>query len=179
MSSAPLNPPPPRDAQPHGPLAWLVHNRVTPNLMMLVLLVGGVLTALSIKQEVFPEFSADQISIRVAYPGAGPEEVENGIILVIEEAVRAIEGIVEMQSTAREGSADVMLEIEPNGDHQKIYTDVQQAIARIRTFPDDAEEPQIELVTRRRDVLEVQLYGDVDEFTLRNIAEEVRDRLLQ
>ncbi len=162
-----------------GPIAWMARNSVTSNLIMALLIVGGILSAMNIKQEVFPEFALDAVSVSVSYPGASPEEVEQGIVLAIEEAVRGVENVVEVNSTANEGSARVQVEYEPGADAQKIYQDIQQEIDRIRTFPEDAEEPQIELASRRRDVMDMQIYGNVTEWSLRNLAEEVRDRLLQ
>ena len=76
--------------QRHGPVAWMVHNRITPNILMLVLLVGGLFMTTRIKQEVFPEFTLDIVTVRVPYPGSSPEEVEQGIVLAVEESVRGI-----------------------------------------------------------------------------------------
>jgi len=162
-----------------GPIAWMVKNHVTPNILMLVLLVGGLYLAINIKKEVFPEFSEDMVSITMAYPGASPEEVEQGIILAIEEAVRGLEDLEEVTSTASEGRGRVVAELLSSANGQKIYQDIQQEIARIITFPEDAEEPQIELSTHRRRVLAMQIYGAVSEKVLREITEQVRDRLLQ
>lgn len=75
-----------------GSIAWMVRNRITPNLLMLALLIGGFYMSARIKQEVFPEYSEDIVSVTVAYPGASPEEVEQGIILAIEEGVRGLGG---------------------------------------------------------------------------------------
>ncbi len=162
-----------------GPLAWMVHNRVTPNLFMLCLLLGGLFMATQIKQEVFPEFEEDTVTIRVPFPGASPEEAEQGVILAIEEAVRSLEGVKEVRSTASENQATVVIELLAHSNNQKVYQDIQQEIGRIVTFPEDTEEPQITLDTRRRDVLTLQLFGDVSEWDLRDAAERVRDRLLQ
>ncbi|WP_447968996.1 efflux RND transporter permease subunit [Nitrospira sp. M1] len=162
-----------------GPLAWMVHNRVTPNLLMLLLLCGGLLMTTQIKQEVFPEFEQDTVTILVPFPGASPQEVEQGVILAIEEAVQNLDGIEEVLSTASEDQATVVVELLGNSDNQKIYQDIQQVIGRIITFPEDAEEPQFSLDTHRREVLTLQLYGDVSEWDLREAAEQVRDRLLQ
>ncbi len=74
---------------PRGPIAWMAGNSIAANLLMLVLLVGGLVLGMQIKQEVFPEFSMDEISITVSYPGASPEEVEQGIVLAVEQAVQA------------------------------------------------------------------------------------------
>ena len=84
---------PAADRQWRGPIAWMAGNTVAANILMLVLLGGGIFTALRIKQEVFPEFDLDMVQISVAYPGASPAEVEQGIVLAIEEAVRGLDGI--------------------------------------------------------------------------------------
>jgi multidrug efflux pump subunit AcrB len=162
-----------------GPIAWMVQNRVTPNLIMIFLLLGGIFTLTRIKEEVFPEFSLDMVNISVAYPGASPEEVETGIVLAIEEAVRGIEGVKQITSTAREGSGTVSVELLADADQQKAYQDIQQEVDRISTLPEDAEDPQVELAMRRREVMDMQIFGNASELVLRAVAEEVRDRLLQ
>ena len=162
-----------------GPLAWMVYNRVTPNLLMIVLLIGGLFVSGQIKKEVFPEFELDRVTVSVAYPGASPEEVEQGIILAVEEAVRGLEGIKELTARASESVGSVSIELMTDADQQKAYQEIKQEIDRIRTFPDDAEEPQVSLLSRRREVLIIQLYGNTTEAALRETAEQVRDRLLQ
>jgi multidrug efflux pump subunit AcrB len=157
----------------------MVHNRVTPNLLMLFLLVGGFFMATRIKQEVFPEFDVDMVTVRVPYPGASPEEVEQGIVLVIEENVRAIDGVKEVTAIASEGRGTVNIELLEGANAQKVYQEIQQAVDRIVTFPEDAERAEVSLEVRRREVLDLILYGDASEWDMRNLAEEVRDRLLQ
>ena len=161
-----------------GPLAWMARNGVTPNLLMLVLLCGGFYTATRIKQEVFPDFELDIVSVSVPYPGSSPEEVERGIILVIEEAIRGVDGVKEVTATASEGRGTVNAELYEDVDRQKVYQDIRQEVDRITTFPEDAEEPDVTLVSRRRSVLTVEVYGDAGEWSLREVVEQVRDRLL-
>lgn len=169
-----------KGAEPvRGPIAWMVRNRVTPNLLMLFLLIGGWFMSGRIRKEVFPEFSLDTVTVRVAYPGASPEEVERGVVLAIEEAVRGVDGVKEVAATAREGLAEVQIELRRGADQQKAYQDIKQEIDRITTFPLEAEEPQVTLDVRRREVVVMQLYGNASEWVLRNLAEDVRDRLLQ
>jgi len=162
-----------------GVIAWMARNRITPNLMMVICLVGGFLVATQIKQEVFPEFDLDMVQIRVVYPGSSPAEIEQGIILVIEEAIRGLDGIKEITATAAEGVGLVMAELEEGTDDQRVYQDIKQQVDRIVTFPEDAERPEVSLRIIRRQVLEIQLYGDTSEWVLRELAEQVRDRLLQ
>lgn len=162
-----------------GPIAWMVNNPVAANLLMLVCLVGGALVYTQIKQEVFPDMTEDIVTVRVGYPGATPEEVEQGICLAVEEAMRGIEGVDEVNSTAGEGSATVSAEILKGSDPMKVYQDIKSEIDRITTFPEDAEEPQVSLEARRREVMDLVLYGDIPETSLRQLAEQVRDRLQQ
>lgn len=167
------------DHQSKSFIAWMVKNRVTPNLFMLVLLVGGFFMSLQIKKEVFPNFELDQIIINVAYPGASPEEVEQGIILAIEEAISGNDALDEVTATASEGRGRVVSELFEGSDSRKAYQEIKQEIDRITTFPEDAEAPQVALATRRRFVVTVMLYGDASERTLRELSEQARDRFLQ
>lgn len=162
-----------------GIIGWMVANRVTPTLLMIVLLAGGFFFAATVKQEVFPEFDLDLVTITVPYPGSSPEEVEQGIILAVEEAIRGLEGIKELTARASEGSGTVTAELEEGANQHRVYQEIKQEIDRITTFPLDAEEPEVSLVMRRREVMDLLLYGDVSEWVLRETAEQVRDSLLQ
>jgi len=162
-----------------GSIAWMAKNRVAANILMFVFLIGGVISAFSIKKEVFPAFDLDMITITVPYPGATPEEVDKSIIGAIEESVQDAEGVKEITATAREGSASVVLELEEGVDRQKVYQDIKQDIDSISTFPLEAEEPNIVLNSRDRRVLSLMVYGEVSDLVLREYAEKLRDRLLQ
>jgi len=166
-------------SQRRGPIAWMAGNSVAANIAMVVLLGGGLFTAIRIKQEVFPEFDLDMVQISVVYPGASPAEVEQGIVLAIEEAVRGLDGVKEVRSSALEGVGMVTVEMLLDADAQKLTQEIKQEVDRIRSFPEDAEKPDVVLVSRRRQVLSVILYGDVSEKALRNQAEALRDRLVQ
>jgi multidrug efflux pump subunit AcrB len=162
-----------------GPIAWMAGHSVAANLLMLVFLVGGIILASNIKQEVFPDFDTDQVQITVAYPGASPQEVEKGIILAIEEAISGLEGIDEVRSTAREGLASIMVDMIEGENLQKLAQDIQNEVDRITSFPEDSEKPIVAIVSRKRYVVSLALYGDQSERILREYAEFIRDRLLQ
>ncbi len=162
-----------------GPIPWMAGNSVAANLVMLVFLVGGLLWGTQIKQEVFPEFDLDFVNVSVAYPGASPEEVEQGIILAVEEAVQGLDGVEEVTATAKEGSGTVMIEMIAGGDLQRLAQDVQSEVDRITSFPEEAEQPRVEIATRQREVLSVVVYGAASEKVLRDRAETLRDGLLQ
>ena len=161
-----------------GVIAWMAENSIAANLLMVILLGAGVWTAFNIQKEVFPQFALDIVDVSVVYPGAAPAEVEDGILLPVEEAIRGVQGIKEITSTAREGSGSVSIELVAGTDRMKAFQEIDQAVNRIRTFPDDIEEPEVQLEAQEQEVMELGLYGDVDIWTLRQLAERLRDRLL-
>ena len=161
-----------------GPIAWMARNAIAANLLMIILIGGGIWTAINIQKEVFPQFQLDIVTVSVTYPGASPAEVEQGILLPIEEAVKGVQGIKEMTSTAWEGTGTVQFELVAGTSRMKAFQDIDQAVNRIRTFPDDIEEPEVRLQSRQRDVMEIGLFGEVDIWTLRILAERLRDRLM-
>lgn len=160
-----------------GPVAWMVCHPVAANLLMTVLLLGGLFLYTRTTQEVFPEFSLDTVSIRMAYPGASPEEVEQGIVLAIEDAVRDVDGIGEITSTANEGSGSVTIEIVDTGETMRIAQDIKTAVDRITTFPVDAEDLSVGIDSRKSDLMGIAVFGDVSETVLRAAGEAIRDRL--
>jgi len=162
-----------------GPVAWMAGNSVAANMLMLVLLIGGLIYTFTIKKEFFPEFELDLVTVAVPYPGASPDEVEQGIVLSIEEAVRGLDGVEDVGSVAGEGVGQVTIELLRGADSKKALQDVKQAVDRIITFPEEAEEPQVTLLVAKHRVLSILLYGDHDDATLRALAEKTRDRLLQ
>lgn len=161
-----------------GAIAYMAKNSIAANLLMIILIAGGIWTMYRIQKEVFPQFQLDIVDVNVVYPGAAPAEVEQGILMPIEEAVRGVQGIEEIASTAREGSGRVSIELVAGTNRMKAFQDIDQAVNRIRTFPDDIEEPEVSLQAQQRDVMEIGLYGQVDIWTLRQLAEQLRDIML-
>ncbi len=95
-----------------GILAWFARNSVAANLLMWALLVGGLFSTVLINKEVFPSFELNLLNISVAYPGAAPQEIEEGINIKIEEAIQDINGIKKVTSVASEGVGSITVEVE-------------------------------------------------------------------
>ncbi len=161
-----------------GPIAWMAKNPVAANLVMLFLLIGGLLIGANVKQEVFPETELDIISVNVPYPGASPAEVEQGIVLAVEEAVRGIDGVKRVVATAAEGRGYVNAELEVDADKEKALSDIKSSVDRITSLPREAERPVVSLLTNRSEVLSVVIYGQQHPEVLRNLAEQARDQFL-
>ena len=158
-------------------IAWFADNGVTANLLMWVIIAGGITTLFGIKQEVFPEFSPGIIIVRVPYPGAAPEEVEEGVVIRIEEKIQDLDGIKKINSTAAENMATVLVEAIEGANVQKLANEVKSRVDSIDTFPDEAEKPVVEEAVIRNQVLEVAISGDANERTLKRLGERVRDDL--
>ena len=162
-----------------GAIAWMAGHPIAATLLMVVCLVGGLLFIPVIKQEVFPEFQTDSVSIKIAYPGASPEEIESGLILAVENAISGVDGIHEINATAKEGLATVLVDALRGTDVRQLSQDIEREVSRISTFPLDAEEPEIAPVSMHRQVLSLVLYGQAKYRDLHDLAEQFRYQLLQ
>jgi multidrug efflux pump subunit AcrB len=156
----------------------MANNSVAANLLMIVILLGGFLATLGLKQEVFPAFDIDVVNVSVPYPGASPAEVEQGIVLAVEEAVSGVEGVKRISSVAREGSGSVSVELLLGADRDRVLADVTNVVDRITSFPGEAERPTIATTARRQPVISLILSGDQDLETLQPLAESARTELL-
>ena len=139
-----------RSVDRSGPIAWMASNSIAANLAMIVLIVGGLLFSSRVVQEVFPEFALDQVSVRVPYPGASPEEIEQGILLAIEDQIGGVDGVKKLTSQALEGVGTVTAELASGADKSKALQDIRNEVDRIITFPEEAEKPVVSLASRAR-----------------------------
>jgi multidrug efflux pump subunit AcrB len=156
-------------------IAWFAENHVAANLLMVFLLLAGLVTGLTTKLEIFPETSLDRISITMEYLGASPAEVEEAIVRRIEEKIAGLAGIKRIDSVAREGVASITIEVMNDWDLQELLDEVKAEVDRITTFPKEAEQPVVREMTRRVQVLNVAVYGDAPESTIKHLTERVKD----
>jgi len=160
-------------------IAWFAENQVAANLIMLLIVVAGLLSLQSTRKELIPNISLDRIHVSVVLPGASPEEVEKTVCIRIEENIFDIEGIRKLTSKASEGVCNVIASVESNYNARDILDEVSSRINTISTFPEQAERPGIREISIRSSVASIVVSGDVDERTLKNVAETVRDELTE
>lgn len=158
-------------------IALFAKNRVFANILLATVLVVGGISVYSMTKESFPPMEMDRVNITMAYPGADPEEVEEGITRKIEEAIETIEGVKEYSTTSSENIATASIEIIKGYDTQKVLDKVKTQINAISTFPVDAEKPVISEVVRRSSVLALYLASDMPERRLKEWGQRIRDRL--
>ncbi len=177
LASGPM-PDPESPSRLKGPIAWMARNTVAANLLMLFLLVGGLFGLRGAKQEVFPEFELDTVLVQIGYPGAGPSEVEQAVLLAVEEAARAVDGVNMVSSIAAEERGVVVVELPLGTDANRALADIKSSIDRITSLPEAAERPVVSLASNREKVITLVVHGDQDEKTLRRVAEDLRAGLL-
>lgn len=158
-------------------IAFMAQNSVAANLLMLLILFLGILNVSRIPQEIFQEASLDRIEIRAEYPGASPEEVEDGVVRRMEEAVEGIDGLDRIWSSAGENIGVVIASLKLGADADKALNDIKANVDRISTFPAQVERPVVRELTNRRNVLQIAIYGNTSEHTLKALAVQVKDDL--
>jgi multidrug efflux pump subunit AcrB len=162
-----------------GIIAWFAANSVAANLLMIMIIVGGLVTVGTIRKETNPALELNMIQVRVPYLGAAPQEVEEGVILKIEDAIQDLVGIKKIRSNAFEGSGQVTIEVFPDADLNQLLADVKTRVDAISTFPALTEKPVIYKQEVNNPVVMIALYGDLDAYGRKSLGNEIRDDLLR
>lgn len=162
-----------------GIIAWFAGNHVAANLLMLCIIVAGLMTASTIRKETQPEFELSRVQVTVPYLGAAPQEVEEGVVIKVEEAIQDLNGIETIRSEAFEGTGVITIEVDPDADLNEVMSEVKTRIDAISTFPALTEKPVIAKQEFERPVIMIAIHGDLDDFSRKRIAQEVRDDLMQ
>jgi multidrug efflux pump subunit AcrB len=163
---------------PNGVIAWFAYNPVAANLLMLIIMIVGLGSAFTIQRSMFPAIEIEIIYITAPYPGAAPEEVEQGVVLKIEEAINDLDGIKRVESDAFESYAQILIEPNEGMDLGKLLDEVQNRINAISHFPDGAEEPIVRQPELLFPTLTLQLSGGTDERAMKSLADVMRRELL-
>ena len=148
------------------------------NLLMVLMVIFGIFALTRINTQFFPSVATDTIRISVSWPGASAEDVETNILEIVEPAVHYLDGVKEMTSYAREGSASISLDFERGADMQKALSDVEAAVSGITNLPDDAETPDVSFSQWYEGVARLALVGPYSEEALRHFAKRFRDDLV-
>ena len=161
-----------------GIIAWFASNHVAANLLMVLILAFGIAAAFTVRKQSTPDITLNQIAINVPYLGAAPQEVEEGVLIKIEEAIADIEGINKINSTAREGMGSVNIEVKSEADLNVVLADIKNRVDAIATFPGLTEKPVIYEQKIPFHVVFVSVFGDLDPFGLKALSQEIRDELV-
>ncbi|MTI38724.1 efflux RND transporter permease subunit [Fulvivirga lutimaris] len=157
---------------------YFVKFPILANIVIALTLLGGIMAMVNTKKSFFPTQKDKFINIQVAYPGASPEEMEEGVTLKVEEALKSIAGIDEITSTSSENFASINVETLENYDIDEVYTEIKNAVDGISSFPVSAEKPIIFKQRQQSTAQWLGLTGDVDIKTLEMYADKIKDELL-
>lgn len=170
-------------------IKWGIDNSPALNVFLIVLLMTGAISLMVMPREVFPRFELEILLVSVPFPGATPEEVEQGICQKIEAAIANLEGIKKIRSFSQENAGFLVIELKGNvKDAQRVLDDVQSRIQQISTFPPRSERPEVRQIVFRNPAITVGLIGpdrsdDPDErlrqeLDLRDLGEHIKEELL-
>lgn len=161
-------------------IAWFARNHVAATLLMVGIAMAGVATLLSdrIPLEVFPDFPNRNITVSVPYPGATPDETEEMIVLKIEDAIQQVQGIEHIYSNAGSSSGTVTIEVKDNFDLREVLDDIKSSVDAIAAFPQDAENPVVQMPASFNPVITMILAGDLSEYDLARLGEQIRDEVM-
>ncbi|MBU2511347.1 efflux RND transporter permease subunit [bacterium] len=159
-------------------IATYARNTVFANILLLLIILSGIVAGVTMIREFFPEFSLDMITISVAYPGANPEEVEEGVSRKVESAVEGLEGIKQFTTHSSENVSFTLIEVKEGFDVDKVLDRIRNSVNSIATFPVDTEKPIITDLTLKDSVMVFSLSGNMTERRLKEWAEQVKDEIL-
>ena len=169
-----------RDTTRHkGLIAWFAANHVAANLLMVGIIAAGLVSVATIRKQTTPDFELNTIEVRVPYLGAAPQEVEEGVVIKVEEAIQDVKGIVELRGRASEGLGSVTAEVSQSADINEVLNEIKTRVDAISTFPVLTEKPVIYKQEIPVHVVFIAIHGDLDDYSRKAIAQDVRDELLQ
>ncbi|MCC5021920.1 MAG: efflux RND transporter permease subunit [Candidatus Synoicihabitans palmerolidicus] len=174
--STPTNPIP--EPPPRGRIAWFNGNHVAANILMFFLIIGGIISAATMRTETFPSIDLRLITVTVPYPGATPYEVADSITSRVEQALQGIEGVKRIASTPSEGMGVINVELKDFADADDVYNEVDTAVSGLSGFPPaNAERPIVKKARPTPNVLTLAIHGNTPESTLRFWADTIEDEL--
>lgn len=159
-------------------ITFFLRNTVAANLLMVFILLVGIFSLFQLKTTFFPENSLKNISIQLIYPGASPEEMEEGAVTKIEEKLIGVTGVKRTSSTSSENFANVNVELDIGYDIDLVIQDVKNAVDQINSFPLGLEPPIVFKLEPLNQAYIFGMSGDIDLKSLKRYARKIEDDLL-
>ncbi|WP_159821480.1 efflux RND transporter permease subunit [Colwellia sp. 20A7] len=162
-----------------GIIAWFARNSIAANLLMFFILIGGFLTMKTIDKQMFPQVKINWVSYVAQYPGAAPQEVEEGITIKIEEALKTVQGLKRVITYSNRNFSNGFFEVELDYDPQVVLEEIKSAIDSISSFPDGMERIKVEREKFRQEVMYLSLYGDLTNSELKELGRKIHHEIQQ
>ncbi|MEO0468309.1 MAG: efflux RND transporter permease subunit [Bacteroidota bacterium] len=159
-------------------ITYLTKYPIWTNVAIVLVMILGTISIVNINKRYFPEVDPNVISVQIPFSGASPEEIEEGVVTKIEESLKGIQGIEEVNSVSRENLGTITINVEQNYDAELVLTEVKNAVDQINQFPESAEKPIIYNAKPRGDAIDMVVVGNTELMALKRYAEGIRDDLL-
>ncbi|MDX2506042.1 MAG: efflux RND transporter permease subunit [Gammaproteobacteria bacterium] len=159
--------------------AFFTRHPTAGNLLMLLLLVLGITSLPSLKRETFPDFAAQKLEVRIIYPGASTEDVEEAICQRVEDAIDGINNVEEISCVAREGISTTVVEMIEGGNISRFMDDVKSEVEAIDNFPEEVEIPVVTELARTDQVVSIAITGPMSDSDLKAYAEQIKSKMLR
>ncbi|MCK0131127.1 efflux RND transporter permease subunit [Flavobacteriaceae bacterium F08102] len=157
-------------------ITYFIKYPVAVNVVIIAFIVFGLLGAFAMKSSYFPLVESNQISINMTYPGASPQEMEEGIVLKIEDNLKGLVGIDRVTSVSRENSASINIEVIEGADVNAVLADVKNAVDRVPALPSGLEPPVIQKIENIRSTINFTVSGEnISLSSLKQYARQVEN----
>ena len=158
-------------------IQFFVDRSFLVNLLSLIIAGVGVLSAITLKKDIFPEVDFDVITIKTSYPGTTPEDVEKLVTIEVERKIKEVDGIEELNAMSLEGHSILLLKVDPEYDGKEVLADTKDAVGDVANFPDEASIPTVRMAKNtQRSILRIALTGN-EETATRKVAKNLRDEI--
>ncbi len=158
-------------------IRYFTSHPTAANLLMLMLIVVGLIALPTLKRETFPDFAAAEVEVRVVYPAASTEDVEQAICQRIEDAVDSVSNVDEIRCESREGIGIAVVKMLEGNDMSRFLDDIKTEVEAIDNFPEQSELPVIKQLGRTDNVVSIAVTGPMSVSHLKAYAEQIKDRL--
>lgn len=162
-----------------GLISWFARNPVAANLLMIIIIIGGLLTMGTIRKQFFPQVEINWLEYQAIYPGAAPQEVEEGITIKVEEALESVQGLERMITYSNRNLSYGWFRVSETYDPQIVLEEVKSQIDAISSFPAGMERPTVERIKLRQEVQYISLYGDMSQKQLKDFGRKIHDEIQQ
>jgi len=159
-------------------ISYFIKYHVAVNVIIIAFFIFGLVGAFSLKSSFFPLVGSKNILINITYPGASPQEVEEGIVLKIEDNLKGLQGVERVTSTSRENTGSINVEIEKGRDIDFMLLEVKNAVDRVPTFPTGMEPLVVSKLEPARPTISFAVSGDnIPLVTLKQIGRQIENDL--
>jgi multidrug efflux pump subunit AcrB len=160
-------------------IRYFASHPTAANLLLVLIVATGVLAAPTLKRETFPRYTAKEVGVEVAYPGASAADVEDAVCARIENALEGVTDLAELRCEALDNRASAIAEMREGGDFPRFLDEVGTEIDAVDDFPARAEAPVVRELHRTDFVASITVSGEMSTPHLKAYAEALKDRLLR